>query len=97
MQTHSYKPFPSKILSGKSNFAKDGRIYSTFAIAGTLEKLYESLENELKLRTEENNSRVESTITSEEVEDEGIEEELEDAEFQESEQSSKVKKPRIDK
>lgn len=70
---------------------------STFAIAGTLEKLYESLENELKLRAEENNSRVESTITSEEIEDEGIEEELEDAEFQESEQSSKVKKPRIDK
>lgn len=70
---------------------------STFAIAGTLKKLYESLENELKLRAEENNSMVESTITSEEAADEGIEEELEDTELQESEQSSKVRKPRIDK
>lgn len=69
---------------------------SSFAIAGTLKKLIESLEKELKLRAEENNLKIEPEITSGEAEDEGIEEELEDAEVEISEQQIKPEKPRID-
>ena len=69
---------------------------SSFAIAGTLKKLIESLEKELKLRTKENNLKIEPEITSGEAEDEGIEEELEDAEVEMSEQQAKPERPRID-
>ncbi len=69
---------------------------SSFAIAGTLKKLIESLEKELKLRAKEAESKIKSAITSEEAEDEGIEEELEEADVEMSEQPAKAEKPRVD-
>jgi ERCC4-related helicase len=69
---------------------------SSFAIAGTLKKLIESLEKELKLRVKEEESRTKPEIAPEEAEDEGIEEEVEDADVEMSEQPAKAEKPRID-
>ncbi len=70
---------------------------SSFAIAGTLKKLIDSLEKELKIRAKENNLKVEPQITVEEAEDEGIEEELEESEFALSDNSQKTEKSKIDK
>lgn len=70
---------------------------SSFAIAGTLRKLYELLEKELKLREKEDENENAAAMTLQEAEDEGVEEELEDAEIEASEQADKAKRPRIDK
>lgn len=70
---------------------------SSFAIAGTLKKLIESLQKELNLRTKEDNHPDGKVLSTEEAEDEGIEEELEESELEASEREQKADKSRIDR
>lgn len=70
---------------------------SSFAIAGTLKKLIESLQKELNIRAKENNSKVGGGFTKEDVEDEGIEEEVEESELESAEQERKIDKSGIDR
>ena len=70
---------------------------SSFAIAATLKRLYENLEQELELREEEKNGNDESLPNPESVEDEGLEDEYEESELEGSEQTDKKKKQRVDK
>lgn len=68
---------------------------SSFAIAGTLIKLVDSLEKEFDLRAKEDASKIKYESTAEEAEDEGIEEELEETDVEISERH-KSEKSRVD-
>lgn len=70
---------------------------SSFAIAGTLKKLIETLEKELKLRAKEDRMERKSIITSEEAVDEGIEEELEDEQFKSEDSTQDKAKTSVDR
>jgi len=66
---------------------------SSFAIAATLNKLIENLQQELDLRDQEK----EVEINPESIEDEGLEEELEESELEGIEQKTRKERRRVDK
>lgn len=70
---------------------------SSFAIAGTLEKLKQLLEKELNIRRQEGTESISEMLINEtEAEDEGIEDEVEEA-ISEEESTTTKKRARIDK
>lgn len=67
---------------------------SSFAIGGTLKKLIDNLENELKLRQRETDIK---KVNPEHISDEGLEEEFEESELEGIEQRTREKRARVDK